>query len=179
MGAKDDQIERQQAQLEAERQAAKAHANALHAQISMLESTQGARFRALAAHYGQYRDTNTPLLVELLSVLQLAVDVADPARGAPSEDTMRVDHTPSGLTSVEAAADSRSYRAKRALVRDLADQIDGLIERAYNDIGASRSPKGSDKPRCWRRDCEARGKRQTYGQPNCGWCGRPMRSEAA
>jgi len=111
--------------------------------------------------------------VQTLLHIKLA---ADPLRGAPHADTMRVGHPE--LTSTEAAANVSHPRRRVERANGKIERLAGQLDDELRESDDKRPP-APPKPRCRRRACvEGYDKVQPYGVKVCGFCGEPISAAA-
>lgn len=149
-----------------------------------------------------------PHLRALRDVLFELSKRAEPAAPSKAWDNnirtpLREGQKPDGVTldgrTLNTAAGSREDRGSQVWVgKRLSDLVSDVEKRIYPDPSAPPKVR-VDNPRCQRRvtcwecdgagcvgcrargsrDCGGRGKRQTFGAPNCGWCLLPFETKVA
>lgn len=142
------------------------------------------RVRELIAAYPPSRRGVDSPIARALKLADYLDEISNPLRGAPSEDTMRVEHSPSRLTSVESAADwsehnGRALRWEKKLKDQFRDDLEALVERHLRKLDPQASrPTPIQAPQCWRRACGLRGRKQAIGAEVCRGCNEPFGAKA-
>ncbi len=150
------------------------HLQALRAERERIEKATPGTWREIGA--------SIPEIYGLRDCLAKMLFFADARKGRVIDGERHSSRDPNGIQFLgdfraSLAADTlpdrerveRTRRRLRHLVRDLEDELDPHTPRR-------RVPN----PRCQKTQCSGKGKRQTFGQPRCGWCGEPFthRTEA-
>lgn len=104
-----------------------------------------------------------PIIKDLILAFNARMWAADPLRGAPMEDTMRVSNP-----SSEKMGDQATKMHRDILIRAKSDVRD-VIRMLKKGMGEPPIDKPLS-PRCRKQDCELKDKRQGYGQRYCRAC---------
>lgn len=141
------------------------HIHALHAYADNLE---------LATHSGvAWLIDGFPELAELHYAVAELLHLAD-ARSGAKWDESRVGSPDYISSDGRSTAAGRGTYAARGRLDYWRRRVAGLVEALKSDLDPMSKPHGDARPRCGKRKCDGRGRRQPVGVKFCGFCGETM-----
>jgi len=154
----------ERAQLTRERKTHEADRRAWHSERERLEQQTHTGIARLVDEW--------PDLPDLFHILTEIHDATIPGQAHKTDTTRSKTHdylSPSGETTKEGQSTNRARGTKGWATKQLA----GLVKRLENTMDPDRIP--DVRPRCGKRKCDGRGRRQPVGVRVCGFCGEPLR----